>query len=54
MKESYDNIYALNTHIQIPISVSWKIQNTYAVMAPKVAIMYAEKIYAVPGCEQDF
>lgn len=23
-------------------------------MAPKVAITYAEKIYAVPGCEQDF
>lgn len=23
-------------------------------MAPKVAITYAEKIYAVLGCEQDF
>lgn len=29
-------------------------QNAYAIMAPKVAITYAEKIYAVPGCEQDF
>lgn len=31
-----------------------KNQNAYAIMAPKVAITYAEKIYAVPGCEQDF
>lgn len=53
-RKSHHNIYALNTHIQVHISAFWKTQNAYAIMAPKVAITYAEKIYAVPGCEQDF
>lgn len=55
-KEKHHNIYALNSHIHVHISLFffWKTQNAYAIMAPKVAITYAEKIYAVPGCEQDF